>query len=839
MKRPRDARQSAQTDPRCAGLRMRREASARMGGTAVVPREAARAIGAKRTRGRVAPCRRTMSGSLVACALALSPWILPWISPWISPGISTLRSAHAQTLALDGVPAGPEIPPECGASEAAAMLEAEAKALRVQAAQLAAEARDAAEAKARLRTLASYLLQAGAPLAWDRSAPVVLGMRVSMLVGRVDRLIDGASLGENPRTGNPLSPAQLRASVDAIRALSQIDFDEVRRAVAIDDASSRIRLVEALSKSLAPLVALVRAAEGLELPEPWPIVDDARESVLERVDAPISLDEIRAGARALPDGSAEHGAVVRAIDSIAGRAAQAQLSADLRILRDAIESLAWLRATLDARPPRPAPEPALEAARERILGAVELLASADGSARPLARAQLAALDDCLEASRLLAEWRRDPGAATQDRRNFSTAIAALLAAELPAGVDERLRTRSAQRIVEACRIAGALEVATAGEAPRDLRDAVRQLDRKAKIAIDALPAAIEQLATDPGKGADPAIQSALERVRTLESDRRRVVALQTTIDLVAGVRPSASEGFARQARRMARMLTDDATRGDAQLAFASLERQCAGVFPLAYETALKERAERAQTLTGGNAAKVAEIAGRARAEWASALGRADFAGTDAQRLDAIARFCTVLADLDAIQSPVSRDRGDRLALWGGWASRRANLAPASKDLAALCVLASRSLVAARDDAGWSTFRRDLEALERSVPLVQLAARLESRVSPILRGDPATVAASLAPLVVAPAEESYLAREWTRLLAVDRALLELEFARRKSDQPRRAELESYLARLASDLQSSAFGATKPLGQVPGFDGKSVDEGAKPADRAKASPRRPRS
>ena len=768
------------------------------------------------------------SASLIAAAIAVGA-----VATIMTP------SARAQTLDLDGVPAGPSIPADCGASEASALLESEAKALRAEAAVLAGEARDAAEAKARLRTLASYLLQSGAGLPWDRSAPVVLGTRLSMLVGRADRLVDSATQGVNPRTGNPLSPAQVRASIEAVRTLAAMDFDEVRRAVAIEDPSAQWRVVDALSKSLAPLVALVRSAEGLELPEPWPIVDDARDAVLERVDAPVSLDEVRASARSLAEGSAARIAAERAIDAVAARGGSAQQASDLRALKDAVESLGWIRFVLDGRPPRPAPEAALEAAERRVLASVELFGAADGAGLPSARARLAALDDCLEASRLLAEWRRDPGAAEVERRSFSAAISALLAAELPSEADERLRTRAAQRIVEVCRVARTLETAAGRDPPRDLRDAVRQLDRKAKIALDALPAAIEQLACDPSKGADPAIQSALERVRTLEEDRRRIGALQQTIDRIAAIRPAAAEGFARQARRMARMLTDDATRGDAQAAFASLERQCARVFPLPYEAQLKERGPRAQALTGGNSARVAEIAGSARSNWAAALARADFAGADAQRLDAIARFCAVLADLDSIEDPVTRDRGDRLALWGGWASRRAALAPASKDLGALCVLASRSLVAARDEATWSTFRRDLESLERSVPLVQLAARLESRISPILRGDPATVAAALAPVVIAPAPESYLAREWTRLLAVDRALLELEFARRKSEQSQRTALEEYLARLAGDLQASAFGAPKPLAQVPGFDGKSAPGDTRADDKSKPRAGRSRS
>ena len=80
---------------------------------------------------------------------------------------------------------------------------------------------------------------------------------------------------------------------------------------------------------------------------------------------------------------------------------------------------------------------------------------------------------------------------------------------------------------------------------------------------------------------------------------------------------------------------------------------------------------------------------------------------------------------------------------------------------------------------------------------------------------------LAPLTTAPRSDAYLVNERTRYLALDRALLELEYARRSGALQRRKELETYVSALASDLYDRAFGARAPIGAVPGFDGTVQD------------------
>jgi hypothetical protein len=175
-----------------------------------------------------------------------------------------------------------------------------------------------------------------------------------------------------------------------------------------------------------------------------------------------------------------------------------------------------------------------------------------------------------------------------------------------------------------------------------------------------------------------------------------------------------------------------------------------------------------------------------------------------------ARLLSCLRDLDQIEEPVTREKGDRLAQWGGWASRRAALSPAAQDLVARAVLACQSLLAARSAEGDAQFERDVAALERAIPLVTLTARLERLVVPAMFEQDDDVAAMLAPLIQSPAPDSFLADERSALAAVDRALFESEFARRKGDNRTRDALATYLAAVCTEISTRAFGAPMALG-----------------------------
>jgi hypothetical protein len=151
-------------------------------------------------------------------------------------------------------------------------------------------------------------------------------------------------------------------------------------------------------------------------------------------------------------------------------------------------------------------------------------------------------------------------------------------------------------------------------------------------------------------------------------------------------------------------------------------------------------------------------------------------------------------------------------MWGGWGARRALLAPATVDIEGRTVLATRSLLASDSDDGLATLSRDVEALERSLPVVRLAATLERNMASRLRGDPNALAAFLAPAVEAPTVEAAFVREYGKLLTLTRALLESEQARRAGDGARSRELGDYLGRLAADIESSAFGASTAVGRA---------------------------
>ncbi|MFM1867880.1 MAG: hypothetical protein RL591_1288, partial [Planctomycetota bacterium] len=263
-----------------------------------------------------------------------------------------------------------------------------------------------------------------------------------------------------------------------------------------------------------------------------------------------------------------------------------------------------------------------------------------------------------------------------------------------------------------------------------------------------------------------------------------------------------------QMKRTAKVLLDPLKRGEAQAILATLDAQAATALPFPYEDELKRRTDRALTLTGGRASEVAEAAGGIRAQWAIALGAGNFNGIEATRLTRTARLCACLRALDQVEESVNRPRGDRLALWGGWASRRATLAPATQDLVARSVLACQSLLAASGSAPNpeqdAQCERDIAALERAIPLVSLVARIERTLSPALPDSTGMVSAMLAPLVQAPAPDAFLADEWTTLASVDRALFESEYARRTGDVKLRDELAAYIAELCREVTARTFG-----------------------------------
>ncbi len=753
------------------------------------------------------------------------------------------RGACAQTLDLGGVRAGPTIGERNGAVDLADSLEAEARELTAQAAELTGEAKLAREAGVRVRTLAAYLLRAGATRPWNESALTVDGARLAMLVGRTDAMIDTVLTRGVDWSGRKLSSDEMARAMQLVDAFAKSPLDAVRKANGAASDRLAAELAQALRVVLAPLVELARMVEGAQNDDPWPVLadsrGDARAGDALRARATDDARSVLARIGAMPD-MPEKAALQRAIELLLARPIAA-LHEDARLIGDAADGVAWLGAMRAAGAPLAMPAPAIEAAMQRIVSAVTVVAGAPESDVD-ARRTLESLDVTLAAARAMLAMRNDEFSGNDAARAaLSDAAASLLAADAAGATAERDRVRAARRISDACATAQALldddksaqapgkaakpgkpadSPATSRELKRDLNDALRQFDRDARFAVRALPSAFKAIAADPSAGAMPANLSALERVRSLEADRRRLRALQGFIDQIGSVRPASARAFAGVARRMARMMLDPLKRDDAQNAFRAIESQFALAFPLPFEDELKRGTPRARELTGGEAIKVWERASALRGAWCDALGRGDFGGPEAQAMDAAARLCACLRAIDTVGQPIDRAGGDRLSMWGGWATRRAMLAPAAQDLVALAALASRSFVQAQSVEGARMFERDLAALESAVPLVRLTAALDARLAPIVRGTPETLGAQLAPLVVVPAGNAYLAAEWPRLLAMHRAMFELEFARRTADGDARKALSAYLAEVARDLERAAFGDARQVARVPGFDGSAA-------------------
>jgi len=815
---------------------------------------------------RIGPIR-AIAGVGARCAVALA----------LATGVTT---ASAQTLDLDGVRAGPRLPAENGALDLAQALEDERSALEAASAGFRDEARASAHARMRLRQVAVSLLRSGANRPWSESAPTVLGLRVANLLRPADAAIEAAAAGRRLRDGRPLPEIDARKALEAVALLGAAPLDRLHAAVR-GDAADPAKIISELARVLGPLAVIVGIVEEAEPANPWPpdlrtpsgaAAASPRASPEASVPASLALDSLRARLARLEAGCAQASrddgcrAALAPIGAIIARAA-ADPVADRALLRGVAAALRlaeWIASAEATPPPRPIDEATIALVRSRLASAAEAGARAlaaeaeerdptDASAPPEERepsmddrdgaghaegsrtlAELVALEAIVDACDGMLAVRRMQASSDLARKALSEAIAALVAAADRGGASARAAVRAAARIAEACAAAERLERGAAGEAPREYREVVRALDREARIALRALPDAFRNLASEPARATDPGALAPLTRVQTLDADRARIVAMQGLVARIAAVRPRATQAIEGSTRRLARLLLDPIKRSDAQRGFASVEAMAEAAFPLPFEDELLRRSDRAMALTTGQPERVLEIAAEARIAWAEAVARGDLGGEDAVWLDEVARFLGALRDLSALSAPVTRAEADRLASWGGWASRRALIAPATVDLEARAGLAARSLVASAASGDRRDFRRDLAALERGLPLVRLVARLERAIAPALDAVPSTTAAMLAPLVHGPGPDAAFVREWPRLLMLDRALIESEYARRKGTTALRDELALFMAELARDIEVGAFGAAAAIAAVPGFDG-SVEDGPT-GGRAPAAPRR---
>ena len=731
------------------------------------------------------------------------------------------RRAAAQTLDLGGIGEGPLVPEANGAVDLARALEKEAEELGRNAAAMTGEAQARALAVARVRSIAAYLLRGGAQKPWDESAAAVAGARLALLVGRIDGLADRAMAGRDAQ-GSQLAMRDAQRAIVLLQAIANCPSEPMRRALIAPSARSAEEVTRALATMLAPLAELAGLVEGTRAADPWPVLIDARAVGAEQARSVATASELRERIRMLAVG-ATRDRLQRSLDDWIARGVLAMR--ELRMLQSAVASIEWLDAEESEGAPLPMPAPAMRALRTRTEVALAALDADFNDAD--ARAALESLQINLAASRSMLAMRSQPGLNEAARTALEDAVTALLSVNAADATAEQERARTALRIREACEVAERLEKSMAQDAPRDLRESARRLDRDARVAVRALPPAFAALTVDPAAATDPGNLSALERVRSLDADRMRLVLLQGVIDSVGAIKPGAGRAFAGVAVRMARMLEDPLKRSDAQAAFLAVEARYLGSFPLPYEDELKRRTPRAVELADGVPEQVVAKAGLWRAEWCEALGRGDLGGPAAVGLDRVSRLCAALRDLDQMVEPIDRAAADQLATWGPWALRRSMISPATQDLDARAALAVRSFITARDAETFARFERDLLALEQAIPLVRLTAALERRLLPVLGGDAATVSAHLEPLCAEPSANAFLADQWGRLLSLHRALLEAEFARRTANVQYRDQLGRYLADTAREIARAAFGGPRPVAVIPGFDGTAAVEDARPS------------
>jgi len=473
-----------------------------------------------------------------------------------------IESAAAQTLDLGGIPPGPTLPEKNAASDLAETLEVETRSIVAELSGLEGEAKAGALAKAKVRAIAAHLLRTGSIKGWDESAPAVSGARLALLIGRVDGLIELAVTGRATRE-RELSPTDAKRALALLRAIDGATSEQIRRAMVAPTPKLASEVTRALASTLAPLAELASLLEGGQNDDPWPVLIDARASQADRMPSPRSIGELEALARAMPDCPEREALAAAVASSAAAHAAPYDLAA----LASAAETLRWLVESRSAGAPYPFELAALESAISWITRALREIASgADASAVAIARTSLDALSTTAPAARSMIDFRKTDGLTEPARRALSDAAAALLAADAGTSERERERVRAAARISEACACAERLDKSLVTAAPKDLRDLLRQFDRDARIAVRALPQAFQAIASSPIDSVEPGNLSALDRIKSLESDRLRILALQSMIDSILPIcirgRPQAPHEACRRTRGWRTRKGDRASCGD-------------------------------------------------------------------------------------------------------------------------------------------------------------------------------------------------------------------------------------------------------------------------------------
>lgn len=718
--------------------------------------------------------------------------------------------ASAQIINLDPSPTLPDLGDVTRIAEVAAELEAEAATLIAAREAAGAITRAGIDAQATCRLIAVDLLRAAHRDGPAASPAVVAAMRLADNRRAIDEAL-GSALARLEAIASSDAEDDQRRIARALEFLRQFNERslEITRRAELDNPPA---LDQSLAIAFAPLVEALPLGPVAADRTPWPRTDAAPDDALVSLrplvrDAPLA-DDLRAHLNAIIDALERANEFPDLVPFITTYAATVRTTVDVA---RAIDAAAFL------------PNSAADDYRTRLGEAVALFRekrTRDIGLRRLDRLSLTAV-----ALRAIAALQLKP----DGREHIPAVVSALLAADTDVANDAESPLAAARlklliAIVE--RMVAFRELSDQ-KLKGELRAAQRELVRACTTAEASLLADLNAIATDPGAEgpamSDPARATLIaEHAQALE-DLQRLSRLNTWIDSIGGIRPAAINGFSNQVKKMSQWLLDPNRRPDAIRAMDHFEQQLDMFLPLPLEMQLRQAEPRASAAAGGRHADLVSEIERLRGQWADAWARADGVAPAANTMLLLYRLTQSLQDLsELVQAAQQTNPATLLNRWGPWQLPPASVAPAVGTIPARLKLAVESAL----DRDYTALARELDTLDRDVPLAKLIGRLANRLAAELPGDANPAAESLRIIMNPMPSDAILAPQRATIAQLCRYAAELDFARRTGRAEVTQPLHRYVNALADQLLADLGDRRTPIPTLTGFDTIPQEERRRP-------------
>ncbi len=714
----------------------------------------------------------------------------------IAPFAST---AEAQIINLDPTPQLPDLTGPTAAAELAGDLEAEAGQLITARDAAGRIGRAAQDAKVTYRLIAVELLRRADREGEPASLAVVAAVRLASARDDLDGLLTSAGARLESIAPSTAEDDQRKVvrTLELWRQFNERSLELLRRS----NFASAAEIDQAVAIALAPL------AESLQIDGHaacWPRLagpaDTAGDLDLDQLKAQVTSARVDEGVRE---------ALLEIIDYLTRGGSFPELRPAIAAYQRAVRQSIDFAATID-RATFLSPE-SLAASKIRLAEAVAMFR--DVRTRDVGLRRL----DRLDASRSVLESLISLNAAARlgaDGDTMKACIAALQSADdaianEPESAAAIERLNLLREIID--RFIAWREIQ--GERLRgDLRAAQRDLQKSYESTEASLLKELTAIASQPSALSEPARATLITGHATALEDLRRLSRLSLWVDSIGGIRPSAMNGFSNQVRKLSQWLLDTNKRPDALRAMDQFESQLNLFLPVPFETELRQSDPVAVVAAGNRHAELIKQIEAARGQWADAWGRGENVAAAANRMLLLYRLTQSLKDLaPLVEVTGATNLAATLNRWGAWQLSQRVMAPSIDTIPARLKLAVESAIS-KDDG---QLNRELNSLDRDLPLAKLSGRLAQKLGPQLPA-PSSSAPALAVLLTPMPSDAFLGRKRESLGRLCRYAMELDFARRTGRLERVEPLHRYVTAQADEMLLELGDRRTAIPTLPDFD-----------------------